>query len=280
MQNFIRFFTKIGSFLLFALLEGVALYLLFSSNNYHQSVFFTSANKLAGALYTLEEAVGGFFFLKEDNEALLRENNALHHQIDWLETELARLTDTTGIAILRSKQSGEFDLIPAKVIHNSVTKLRNTITLKGGKQQGIEPGMGVANADGIVGVVSHVSDNYAVVIPLLCPPNRFSCKLKNSNTTGSLIWDGEDRRFALMEEVPPYVPVSKGDTVVTSGYSSIFPEGLMVGTVEEYDIGEDANYLILKVRLAVRFDALSTVRVIRFTGRNEYNQLIKEAAEE
>lgn len=280
MQNFIRFFTKIGSFLLFALLEGVALYLLFSTNNYQQSVFFTSANKLAGVLYTLEEAVGGFFYLKEDNEALLRENNALHTKIEWLETTLAGLTDTTGMALLRKEKPGEFELIPAKVIHNSVTKLRNSITLKGGRLNGIEPGMGVANPDGIVGVVSHASDNYAVVIPLLCPPNRFSCKLKSSNTAGSLVWDGEDRRFALMEEVPPYVAVSKGDTVVTSGYSSIFPEGLMVGTVEEYDVGEDANYLILKVRLAVRFDALSTVRVIRFTGRNEYNQLKKEAEEE
>lgn len=280
MQNFVRFFTKIGSFLLFALLEGVALYLLFSSNNFQQSVFFTSANKVAGALYTFEEAVAGFFYLKEDNEALLRENNDLHKQIDWLESELSRLTDTTGIALMRKEKPGEFDLIPAKVIHNSVTKLRNSITLKGGKLDGIEPGMGVANADGIVGVVSHVSNHYAAVIPVLCPPNRFSCKLKNSNASGSLVWDGEDRRFALMEEVPPYVPVSKGDTVVTSGFSSIFPEGLMVGTVEEYDVGDDANYLILKIRLAVRFDALSTVRVIRFTGRNEYNQLKKEAEEE
>lgn len=280
MQNFIRFFTKIGSFLLFALLEGVALYLLFSSNNFQQSVFFTSANKMAGVLYSVEAAVGRFFYLEQDNRALLRENNELHLQIAQLEQELARWTDTAGIALLRPQQPGEFDMIPAKVIHNSVTKLRNAITLKGGRLDGIEPGMGVANADGIIGVVSHASDHFSAVIPLLCPPNRFSCKLKNSNASGSLVWDGEDRRFALMEEVPPYVPVSKGDTVVTSGYSSIFPEGLMVGTVEEYDVGEDANYLILKVRLAVRFDALSTVRVIRFAGRDEYNQLRKEAEEE
>lgn len=277
MQNIVRFFIKIGSFLLFALLEGVALYLLFSSNNYQQSVFFTSANKLSGVVYELEESVCGFFYLKRENESLMNENNALKKEILFLKNRLNQLTDTAGIALLRDKLPDEFELMPAKVLHNSVTHQRNFITLKGGRLDGIAPEMGVANADGIVGVVSHVSDHYSVVIPVLCPPNRFSCKLKNSNTTGSLVWNGEDRRFALMEEVPPYVSVSKGDTIVTSGYSAIFPEGIMVGVVEEYDVSDDANYLTLKVRLAVRFDALSNVRVIRFNQRKEYNQLKKEA---
>jgi len=277
MQNIVRFFTKIGSFLLFALLEGVALYALFSSNNFQQSVFFTSANNLSGAVYALEESVNGFFFLKSENESLMNENNRLQKELLFLSNQLNHLTDTAGIALIREKLPDEFELISAKVIHNSVTHQRNFITLKGGRLDGIAPEMGVANADGIVGVVSHVSDHYSVVIPVLCPPNRFSCKLKNSNTTGSLVWNGEDRRFAMMEEVPPYVKVSKGDTVVTSGYSSIFPEGIMVGVVESYDVGEDVNYLTLKVRLAVRFDALSNVRVIRFNQRKEYNKLKTEA---
>lgn len=277
MQNVVRFFTKIGSFLLFVLLEGVALYLLFTSNNYQQSVFFTSASKLSGAVYTLEESVAGFFFLRRSNETLMEENNWLLQENQYLKSQLNQLTDTAGIALTRANLSNEFDLIQAKVIHNSVTHQRNYITLKGGRLNGIEPEMGVANADGIIGVVSHVSDHFSVVIPVLCPPNRFSCKLKKSNTTGSLVWNGEDRRFALMEEVPPYVSVEKGDTVVTSGYSSIFPEGIMVGVVESYDVSDDSNYLTLKIRLAVRFDALSNVRVIRFNQRAEYNQLKKEA---
>ncbi len=277
MQNIVRFFSKIGSFLLFALLEGVALYMLFSSNSFQQSVFFSSANKISGAVYVWEESVTGFFKLKGENESLMNENNQLQQEILFLKKQLNQLTDTTNIALLRDKLPNEFDLISAKVIHNSVTHQRNYITLKGGRLDGIEPEMGVANADGIIGVVSHVSDHYSVVIPVLCPPNRFSCKLKNTNTTGSLVWNGEDRRFALMEEVPPYISVSKGDTIVTSGYSSIFPEGIMVGVVEEFDVSDDSNYLTLKVRLAVRFDALSNVRVIRFNQRKEYNQLKKEA---
>jgi rod shape-determining protein MreC len=278
MQNFLRFISKIGPFLLFVLLEGMGLYWLFTENNFQQSVFFTSANQLSGQLYQWEESVSGYFLLRKSNESLLIENNALLEQVSMLKSELDLLTDTNGIALLNSSPNN-FELIPAKVIHNSVTRLHNTITLLGGRLEGIEPEMGVANAEGIVGVVSHVSDHYSVVIPVLCPPNRFSCKLKRSNTAGSLVWDGEDRRFALMEEVPPYVSVSKGDTVVTSGFSSIFPEGLMVGTIETYDVGDDANFLKLKVRLAVHFDALSNVRVIKFNGRDEYNQLNEEAGQ-
>jgi len=279
MQNIVRFFTKIGSLLLFILLEGVALYLLFTSNNYHQSQFFTTATQLSGVVYELKESVSGFFYLKGANEALMLENNRLHKELYTMKRALGVFTDTANIPLLREKLPDEFELIPALVIRNSVTQQRNFIFLKGGRLEGIEPEMGVANADGIVGVVSHVSDHYSVVIPVLCPPNRFSVKLKSSNTTGSLVWDGEDRRFAMMEEVPPYVSVAKGDTVMTSGYSAIFPEGIMVGTVEEFDVSEDANYLTLKIRLAVRFDALSNVRVIRFNARKELNQLKEETEE-
>jgi len=145
-----------------------------------------------------------------------------------------------------------------------------------GKLDGVKPEMGVANSEGIVGVVSMVTNHYSVVIPVLNNDQRFSCKLKNLNATGSLGWDGFDRRFAYLDEIPPYVSVSKGDTIVTSGYSAVFPEGLMVGTVEDFKINDDANYLILKVRLSTHFDALSNVRVIQFENRSEFKKLQKE----
>jgi rod shape-determining protein MreC len=138
--------------------------------------------------------------------------------------------------------------------------------------------MGVASADGIVGVISLVTDHYSVVIPVLNRDQRFSCKLKNLNATGSLAWDGFDRRFAYLEEIPPYISVAKGDTIVTSGFSAVFPEGIMVGTVDDYKVSDDANYLRLKIRLATRFDALSNVRVVRYKHRDELKKLEGEAA--
>lgn len=277
MQNFLRFFSKFGSFLLFFLLEGIALYFLFTANDYQQSVFFTSANNISGKLYKIEESLSGYFSLKENNESLLRENGDLQRKVSILKSALSQYADTSGIALLRMKQAEEYRLIPARVIHNSVSHLKNYITLNVGSKDGIAPEMGVANADGIVGIVSRVSEHYSVVIPLLNPVIRFSCKLKKSNTVGSLEWDGNDRRFSTLQEIPPYVSVSKGDTIVTSGYSDIFPEGIMVGTVEDYGIGDDANYLSVKVRLSVHFDAVSNVRVIDYTYRKEIKKLEEEA---
>jgi rod shape-determining protein MreC len=277
MQNFLRFLSKFGSFLLFALLQGIALYFLFTANDFQQSVVFSSANNISGKLYKFQESLSGYFSLRENNESLLRENGELQKQISILKSELSQLTDTSDIALLRMKEAEEYRLIPARVLHNSVSHTRNYITLNVGSSDGISPEMGVANAEGIIGIVSEVSEHYSVVIPVLNPLIRFSCKLKKSNTSGSLEWDGNDRRFSTLEEIPPYVSVSKGDTVITSGYSAIFPEGIMVGTVEDYKVGDDANYLSLKIRLSVHFDAVSNVRVIDYTHREEMKKLKEEA---
>ena len=279
MQNFFRFIAKYSTFLLFVILQSCALYMLLNYNSFQQGVLFSSSNRVNGMLYSVEESVTGYFHLKENNASLLEENDKLQLKIAKLESAILQYTDTSGIALLRMKESEEFSLIPGRVIHNSVSHLRNFLTLNIGKKDGVLPEMGVANADGIVGVVSQVSDHYSVVIPVLNPQIvRFSCKLKSLNASGSLVWDGVDRRYAYLEEIPPYVSVSKGDTVVTSGFSAIFPEGIMVGTVEEYEIGEDANFLKLKVRLSTRFDALSNVRVIRYKLREELKAVEEEAS--
>jgi rod shape-determining protein MreC len=278
MRNILRFLAKYSTVLFFVLMQAISLYLLFNYNNFQQSALFSTANRLNGWLYTIEESVYGYFNLRDNNESLLRQNNELELKIANLESSLRTFTDSTKIPLLRMKEGEEFRLIPARVIQNSVTHYRNFITLNVGKVDGVKPEMGVANADGIVGVISLVTNYYSVVIPVLNRDQRFSCKLKNVNATGSLTWDGFDRRFAYLEEIPPYVAVSKGDTVVTSGFSAVFPEGIMVGTVQDYKISEDANYLRLKIRLSTHFDALSNVRVIRYKHRDELKKLEEEAA--
>ena len=278
MRNILRFLARYSTILLFIVMQAVSLYLLFNYNNFQQSALFSTANRLTGWMYMVEETVYGYFNLRENNESLLRENNGLILRIAHLESALRTFTDSTKIPLLRMKEAEEFSLIPARVIQNSVTHYRNYITLNVGKVDGVKPEMGVANAEGIVGVISLVTNYYSVVIPVLNRDQRFSCKLKNNNANGSLSWDGIDRRFAFLEEIPPYVAVNKGDTVVTSGYSAVFPEGLMVGTVADYKVSEDANYLRLKIRLSTHFDALSNVRVIRFKHREEFKKLEEEAA--
>jgi len=278
MLNIFRFIAKYSTFLLFIILQACALYLLFNNNSFQQSALFSSSNRINGFLFTAEESVTQYFHLRDNNDALLKQNCELELKIARLQSALLQYTDTSGIALLRMKESEEFSLIRGRVIKNSVSHLRNYVTLNIGKLDGVLPEMGVANAQGIVGVVSKVSDHYSVVIPVLNPQIRFSCKLKKLNASGSLLWDGADRRFAYLEEIPPYVTVSKGDTVVTSGFSAIFPEGIMVGTVDEYDVGDDVNFLKLKIRLSTKFDALSNVRVIRYKHREEVKKVEEEAA--
>jgi len=278
MLNIFRFIAKYSTFLLFIILQACALYLLFNNNSFQQSALFSSSNRINGFLFTAEESVTQYFHLRDNNDALLKQNCELELKIARLQSALLQYTDTSGIALLRMKESEEFSLIRGRVIQNSVSHLRNYVTLNIGKLDGVLPEMGVANAQGIVGVVSKVSDHYSVVIPVLNPQIRFSCKLKKLNASGSLVWDGADRRFAYLEEIPPYVTVSKGDTVVTSGFSAIFPEGIMVGTVDEYDVGDDVNFLKLKIRLSTKFDALSNIRVIRYKHREELKKVEEEAA--
>lgn len=279
MQNFLRFASKFGTLLVFIMLQGLALFFLFSSNSFQHSVFLSSANKLSGKVYSIKESMSVYFHMKEENDILVNENVSLRNEIARLQSGLSQLADSADIALMRIKEADEFSLIPGRVINNSVTHIRNYITLNIGSSDGVQPEMGVANSEGIIGVISQVSDHYSVVIPILNPEIRFSCKLKNSNTSGSLVWDEVDRRFAMLEEIPPYVVVSKGDTIVTSGFSAIFPEGLMVGTVDNYEIGEDANYLRLKVKLSVHFDALSYVSVVNYKHRKELKVLVEEAIE-
>jgi len=278
MRDIFRFISKYSTYLLFIILQISALYLLFNYNDFQKSTFFSTSNRLNGRMFAMEESVTGYFHLKENNESLLKQNNELELQVARLKSSVSRYTDTTSIALLRMKESEEFSLIPARVVQNSVSHLRNYVTLNVGRLDGVLPEMGVANSDGIVGVVSHSSDHFSVVIPVLNPQIRISCKLKNSNAVGSLIWDGTDRRYAYLEEIPPYVHVSKGDTIVTSGFSAIFPEGIMVGIVDEYGIGEDANFMRLKVHLSTRFDALSNVRVINYKHRDELKKLQEEGS--
>jgi len=133
--------------------------------------------------------------------------------------------------------------------------------------------MGVINEDGVVGIVQTVSDNFSVVIPILNPKAKISCKLKRSNYFGTLAWNGIDYRFAELIDVPRHVRLLKGDSVLTSGYSSVFPEGIMVGKVESFSKKESDNYYKIKVRLAVNFRTLSYVKVIQYLHQSEQKKL-------
>ena len=224
MRKLISFLINHSPIFVYAFYLVICFVLLFKFNPYQQSVFFSSANEMAGRFYIMTSGITGYFGLREINRDLQKQNGNLEMELIRLRDEVSRLSgDTLLIRTSADSVLSRYDFQIAQVINNSVFRTHNYITLNKGRKDGIHSEMGVIDQNGIVGIVNVVSDHYAVAISLLNPKLRLSCKVKGSNYFGSLVWDGKDPRFAVLEELPRHVKFVKGDTIVTSGYSSVFP---------------------------------------------------------
>ncbi|MDE6650935.1 MAG: rod shape-determining protein MreC, partial [Paramuribaculum sp.] len=156
-------------------------------------------------------------------------------------------------------------------------KTHNYITLNKGELDGVKPEMGVVDQNGVVGIVNLTAPHSARVISLLNPNFRLSCKVKGHNHVGSLVWDGSDYTTAILEELPKHAEFQEGDTIITSGYSTVFPEGVPVGVVIKGMRDHDENFYTLKVKLFTDFPNLSTVRVIGDSMKEEIDNLEKSS---
>lgn len=261
MNNLLSFFVKHSAWFVFMVYMILSLVLLFRDNPYQQSVYLTSANAISANTYEALSTVSSYFHLKDINEDL-QERNAL------LEMELVRLrSQVKDLQVmvpdsLREPWPQHFDFVMARVVSNSIAQPHNYITINRGSKQGVKPQMGVVDQNGVVGVVNVVGPNASRVISLLNTDMKLSCKLKNNEYFGSLIWDGRSPEYAVLGDLPKHITFNKGDTVITSGYSALFPEGLIVGIVEGRDKGAEASFASLRVKLTTNFSQLSTVRVI------------------
>ena len=275
MRNLLNFLVKYNYWFLFILLEVASFVLLFRFNRYQQSVFFTSANAVAGKLYEVTGSIAAYFHLKETNEDLLDHNIRLEQRVAQLERALldAR-SDTTLYHSLDSVPAGSrYSLHKARVIKNSLNRLDNYLTLDKGSADSIRPEMGVVSANGVVGIVYKTTPHYALVISLLNSKSSLSCKIQGSDYFGYLKWEGGDSQYAYLRDLPRHAEFSVGDTVVTSGYSAVFPPGLLVGYIDEMSDSHDGLSYLLKIRLATDFGRVSDVRVIANHNLPELKQL-------
>ena len=282
MRNLLDFLMKYNYWFLFVLLEVASFVLLFRFNRYQQSVFFTSANAAAGKLYEARDEVASYFRLKETNEDLLDRNMELELRVAALEGALrdAR-ADTMALGSLDSVPADtRYTLHKAHVVKNSLNRLDNYLTLDRGEADGIRPEMGVVDANGVVGIVYKTTAHYSLVISLLNSKSSLSCKIQGSNYFGYLKWEGEDSRYAYLRDLPRHAEFSVGDTVVTSGYSAVFPPGLRVGYIDEMSDSHDGLSYLLKIRLATDFGRVNDVRVISVEDLAEQLQLEKQLQEE
>lgn len=264
MRELLNFFLRNSKWLVFAGYVIVSCMLLFTGNPYQHHVWLTSASTMTSAVYDVTGNVTAYFNLRANNDDLNRRNAALQSRVIALEEMLQRsneaeaAADTTLIPpVLR-----HYDFIVAHVVNNSVSRPHNYITVNKGAADGVKPEMGVIDQNGVVGIVNVVTDHHARLISLLNPNFRLSCKIKGNESFGSLVWDGDDPRYMLLEELPRHTKYHNGDTVVTSGYSSVFPEGIPVGVITRAKTGHNENFFTLKVRLLSDFSKLNNVQIV------------------
>ena len=250
--------------------------LISNNKGYQRSILLSSTNRVTGWMYEKSSNFFEFFKLKDANANLAMENTELMNRVTHLENQLASLTDSTytvGWKKMDVPPEKEYEYIPARVIRNTTHLAQNYLTLNKGSDQGIKPDMGVISDAGVVGIVQTVSSRFSKVIPVLNPQAIISTKFKKNNYYGPLVWDGRDYRYARLEDIARHVKFSLGDTLITSGLVKSFPEGILVGTIDNYDIRESDAYYNIQVKLGVDFRMLTHVKVINYLNYEEQDTL-------
>ncbi|MDX5419695.1 MAG: rod shape-determining protein MreC [Hymenobacteraceae bacterium] len=281
MRNLFVFIYRFRAFLVFVMLEVLCIFMIVRYNTYQGAAFFNSANRYIGEVLEFQSGITDYFRLANVNSTLARENAVLRQQL--LEYKKAALIDstealdTTLFAETDTLRQYPYILHAGRVINNSVRRTNNTLTLAIGTDDGVEPGMGVIASNGVVGRIKTVSKKYATATSLLHSQMLISAKIKKNNTFGTIKWQGGDYRTALLDYIPLHVKPVKGDTVITSGFNTVFPEGLMVGTISAVAKEPDKSFYTIKVKLAVDFAQLSYVYVVENTQKAEREELEQEA---
>lgn len=278
MRNLLEFLAKYNHWFLFVILEVISLTLLFRFNSYQGSVFFSSANAVTGKVYEWDAAVKTFFNLTKINQQLNTRNLYLEQTVRKLSEQIKSNTgDSTRLQRAQMEILKDYKLIPAKVITNSIDKRDNFITLDKGSADGVRKDMGVACGNGVVGVVYMVSEHYSVVIPVLNSKSNISVTIKKCGYYGYLHWTGGAAELAYVDDIPRHAHFRLGDLVETSGYSSIFPPGIIVGQILHVYNSHDGLSYRIQVRLTTDFGNIRDVCIIDNSAMEERINLLRSA---
>lgn len=280
MHNLTEFLAKHNHWFVFLVLEVVSMVLLFRYNSYQGSVWFSSANAVTGKVYEWDSAVESYFSLSGVNSQLTQRNAFLEQQVRMLDDSIARLTRSQEAAVTRLSSMVPFQgcrLIPAKVVANMVNRYDNLITIDKGSADGVKRDMGVVCGMGVVGIVYLVSEHYSIVIPALNSHSNISCTIQRRGYFGYLRWRGGSSQLTYLEDVPRHAHFKLGDNVVTSGYSSVFPPGVMVGKVLHVFNSADGLSYRVQVKLSTDFARLRDVCLVDDSALQERIDLMRAA---
>lgn len=270
MERLFLFVYAYRAFFTFLLLEIFCAWLIVENNQYQGAKFFNSSNSFIAETNNLSQGVREFFQLREINRTLAEENAALRNQ---LQKENPSITQVDSLTVSDSLSVTQFVFVSAKVVNNSVDRFTNFITINKGMDDGIESGMAVISPQGVVGKIKTVSNHYSVVTSLLNVDVMTSAVLKRTGHFGTIQWDGKNPYTINLKFIPRHVKPIVGDTVVTSGYNAIFPEGVMVGIISEVKLRDEELFNELKVKLSQDFKKLSYVTVVRSMLKHEQDSL-------
>jgi rod shape-determining protein MreC len=269
MRNLILFVWKHSFLFLFLLLETICIYLVVRNNNFQRAGFVNSANQVSANVLKTEKNIEDYFYLKNENENLAKENAELRSLSILSFSKLVNDQYTVNDTVFNQK----YTYTSCKVVNNSINRRNNYLTLNKGTKQGIRHDMAVITSTGVVGVVKDVSENFCTVMSLLHSKSTISSKIKKNGFFGPLTWNGENFSYATLNDIPSHVQLLKGDTIVTSAYSLAFPENIMIGTVESFERKSGEFFFTVKIKLSTDFKKLSYVYVVNNLQKLEQEEL-------
>lgn len=276
MKNIFVFIWRNHFVFLFLVLEFFSVFLLIQNNNYQRAGFINSANTVSGNFLNVYNGIIEYFSLRKVNEQLAAENAELKkHSRDayyGYDIKVFSIGDT----IYRQ----QYVYRAARVVNNTVNKRNNYLTLNRGSLHGIQRDMAVITAHGVVGIVKNVSENFSTVVSMLNVNSKISAQLKGSNYFGSVVWIGYNAGMVDLIDIPSHVKLHKGDTVITTAYSKIFPEGITVGIIEEFELKKGNNFYTIKVKPATDFRSITNVYVVGNLLKNEQSKTEEDSSDD
>lgn len=268
MRNLLFLLSKIHALLLFIVLEIIAFSLISKSHTYQGVAISNTSNWFTGAFYNFSENYTQYFGLRDQNIALQKENARLRAELKYF--AIYPKYDS----VLPKKDSlSSYHYIPAKVINNTIYKTHNFITINKGRKDGINLEMGVMNSDGVIGIVSKVSENYALVMSILNTNSSISIKHKKSGAFGNFKWKGFNPTIVNVEDMSKTANVKKGDTMVTSGYSTIFPPDFPIAIAKNVKTIKESGFQKIETTPTADINKIDYVYVVEKKEKFEIDSL-------
>jgi len=276
MRYILAFIWKHSFFFLFLLLEVLSGFLLVNKSYFQGSVISNFTDAITGSIFSSYSSVTGYFNLRHENERLAAENAIL-----WQNLRHGQVTtDTLSVKLTDTLNRQTYTYTVARVVSNSTTNRNNYIMLNKGKNHGITHDMAVINPQGVIGTVVSVSDNFCWVMSALNKHSKISARINRLNQMGTVVWQGANPAKGNLIDIPEHVKVVRGDSIFTSGYSHIFPEGIMIGTVEDIRVKKGEFFYEIDFRWSADFNSLTYVYIVKNLFREEQVELSKEVIDE